>query len=165
MADHPLITYLNDHLGGSTAGLELVDRLAETAVDLGERTALAELRDEISEDRALLEVLIQQAGGSPSALKSAGGWLIEKITRLKLALDSPSEGTLARFEALEALMLGIHGKRAMWEALGIAAGRFPELRQVDFQKLEKRAVEQEARVDMFRLEAARAVLATPTRSL
>jgi hypothetical protein len=61
---------------------------------------------------------------------------------------------LGTFQALEALALGIWGKRALCSALGIAAGRDASLQVVDFAQLEHGAEAQHARVEERRLQVA-----------
>ena len=61
---------------------------------------------------------ISSAGSSRlRAWPEPAGCLGERLTRLKLPLDDPSEGALYLFEALEVLSLGIEGKRGLWQAL------------------------------------------------
>ena len=57
--------------------------------------------------------------------------------------------------ALEALVLGITGKRSLWRALQSASRALPQLARLDYAGLEKRAIEQCERVEAKRLEAAR----------
>ena len=56
------------------------------------------------------------AGG----VKEWGAWLAEKVSRLKLK-HGEADG-LGTFEALEFLVVGIHGKWALWRALSVVAG-------------------------------------------
>ena len=46
---------------------------------------------------------------------------------VKLRLDDPSGGALHRLEALEAVSVGIEGKRLLWRALAAAAEGTPGL--------------------------------------
>jgi hypothetical protein len=62
------------------------------------------------------------------------------------------------FESLEALSLGIEGKKSLWVALSAAAEVSPELRIADYERLKKRAEEQRNRVEAKRLEVAKAAL-------
>jgi hypothetical protein len=57
---------------------------------------------------------------------------------------------------LESVGLGIQGKLALWRALEAVAGSIPQLGSLDLAGLQKRAVDQFARVDRLRLQAARA---------
>ena len=52
-------------------------------------------------------------------MKEWGAWLTEKVSRLKLK-HGAADG-LGTFEALEFLVIGIHGKRALWRAMAAVA--------------------------------------------
>jgi hypothetical protein len=157
MTDEALSAYLNDHLAGSVGAIEMVERaIRENAGNLLARR-LEEVLKEIRKDQAVLEDLIEKIGSTENRLKKAGAWLAEKAGRVRLgASDEPGE--LARMEMLEALVMGIHGKRSLWRALRVVADRHAVLRSLDLDLLERRAVEQHDRVDEWRLEAAREVL-------
>jgi hypothetical protein len=151
-----LHTYLNDHLAGSETAVQLLGHLIEAAKEPEERQFFEQLRVEIGDDRETLERLLAEAGGQTSTVRQVGGWLAEKVNRLKLMLDDPARGTLERLESLELLTLGIYGKRALWRAL--AAAGLPSFAYVDFANLVKRAEDQHDRVEGRRLESARRVL-------
>ncbi len=159
MTAEALVTYLNDHWAGSAAGLDLAEHLASTAASDEERELFATLRDEIAADRDTLRDLVEAAGGRPSNLRELGGWLAERAGRLKLALDDEGEGRLRQFESLELLMLGIHGKHSLWQALHAAQPRIAAFAGKDFIALAQRAADQRDRVEAQRLFAARATLA------
>jgi hypothetical protein len=89
----------------------------------------------------------------------AAAWLWEKMAEIKLRLDDPANGPLHLFEALEAVALGIEGKRALWRSLAAAAEDHSRLGGTDYGCLEQRADEQRRRVETVRLEAAKAALA------
>ncbi|HSF43371.1 MAG TPA: hypothetical protein VLT87_26460, partial [Thermoanaerobaculia bacterium] len=61
-------------------------------------------------------------------------------------------------EALDALSLGIEGKKILWRALAAAAEDAPALQGVDYEGLTRRAEEQRRRVEALRLDAARRAL-------
>jgi hypothetical protein len=119
---------------------------------------IAKLRADIEVDILELEALMGQLQISESRTRKASAWLTEKFTQLKLRLDDPAHGDLRLFESLEALSLGIEGKRSLWLALSAAAELSPQLRIADYQRLQQRAEEQRARVEDQRLELARKAL-------
>ena len=162
MPTDALVTYLNDHLAGSTAALQLLDYLVEESDPDDRRKFFSTLRAEIAEDRGVLEDLIRRTGDRPSAVRSVGGWLAEKVGRLKLKLDDPAGDALKQLEALEVLALGIHGKMALWHALAVVGPVVPQWADVNFAQLEQRAADQEARVEARRLDAVRRLLIVPT---
>lgn len=97
-----------------------------------------------------------------SRTRKAAGWLAEKAAQLKLRLDDLTDGALRLHETLEALSLGIEGKRSLWRALAAAAEDAPALRVADYEVLARRAEEQRDRVEIRRLEAARKALIPET---
>jgi hypothetical protein len=159
MATTALATYLNDHLGGAAVAVQLLERLIDKAGTPEDAKFFSTLRAEIEEDRSVLEALVHRLGDSPSGLREFGGWIAAKFTGLKLKIDDPGSGTLDRFEAIEAIALGIHGKSRLWRALGTVAAVIPELQTLDLKALERRADDQEARMEARRLDAARLALA------
>ena len=152
-----LTTYLNDHHAGSLAAVEMIDHLIETfeAKALGQ--FFKELRLEIKSDQQILEKLIEKIGADESAIKKAGAWVAEKFSRAKIRVSDSADDQLGLLQALEALMLGITGKHALWTALAAAAERVPQLRGLDYGTLERRAIEQRDRVEAKRREVAREV--------
>ena len=156
-----LSDYLNDHLAGSVAALELLDRLVETYAGKPLERFFRDLRDDIRADQEQLEQLIAKLGLKESAVRKAGAWIAEKFSRPKIELEPASKFEVGLFLALEALVLGITGKRSLWRALGAASRAMPELARLDYAGLEKRAIDQCERVEARRLEVARAVFKSP----
>ncbi len=130
-------------------------------IEIFERKPLAQffkqLRSEIETDKQTLEKLIETIGADESAVKKAGAWVAEKFSRAKIRVSDSADDQLGLLHALEALMLGITGKRALWTALAAAAERVPQLRLLDYAKLEERAIEQRDRVEKKRRDVAREV--------
>jgi adenylate cyclase class IV len=155
-----LSDYLNDHLAGSVAALELLDRLVETYAGKPLERFFRELRDDIRRDQEQLEELIAKLGLKESAVRKAGAWIAEKFSRPKIDLEADSKSELGLFLALEALVLGITGKRSLWRALDAVSRVVPALARLDYSGLEKRAIDQCERVEARRLEIARSVFKT-----
>jgi hypothetical protein len=156
MANQHLATYLNDHLAGSVVAIELLEHLQAAQAGTAVERFLAQLRAEIEADRQELEALIDRLNFAKSRPRQAAAWLAEKMTELKLRLDDTGAGALGLLEGLEAVQIGIEGKRALWRALAAAAEDAPELQALDYARLEQRAVEQHSRVEALRLDAAKA---------
>jgi hypothetical protein len=95
---------------------------------------------------------------SESRTRKASAWVTEKFTELKLRIDDPAHGDLRLFESLEALSLGIEGKKSLWLALAAAAEVTPGLRIADYERLKQRAEDQRNRVETRRLGVAQAAL-------
>ena len=158
MADDHIATYLNDHLAGSVVAVELMENLETVYAGQPIADFIAKLRADIEVDIRELEDLMGQLQVSESRTRKASAWLTEKFTQLKLRLDDPTHGDLRLFESLEALSLGIEGKRSLWLALSAAAELSPQLRIANYQRLQRRAEQQRARVEEQRLELARKAL-------
>lgn len=152
-----LSSYLNDHLAGSVGALELLDRLMDIYKGKPLERFFSDLRNEIEVDQETLKALIAKLGEKESALRKAGAWIVEKLSRAKIQLSETRDGEMGLFLALEGLALGIHGKRSLWRALATASQTAPHLRGLDYAMLEKRAVEQHDLVEAKRLEVAREV--------
>jgi hypothetical protein len=152
-----LTTYLNDHHAGSLAALEMIDHLIETFEGKALGIFFKELRADIEADQKSLEDLIDKIGVDESAIKKAGAWVAEKFSRAKIRVNDSAGDQLGLLQALEALTLGITGKRALWTALAATAERVPQLRTLDYATLERRATEQRDRVEAKRREVAREV--------
>ena len=150
-----LTNYLNDHLAGSVGALELLDRLIDTYREKPLEQFFQSLRDDIHHDQEQLKELMQKLGAEESAVRKAGAWMVEKLSRGKIDLSEAPEGDIGLLLALEALVLGITGKRSLWRALQAASRTVPQLARLDYAGLEKRAIEQCERVEAKRLEAAR----------
>jgi hypothetical protein len=76
--------YLNDHLAGSTLGVEPSRRSASENRGSQYAAFLERLCREILEDRRTLEAVMRALDVDRSPAKPAGAWLLEKLSRLKL---------------------------------------------------------------------------------
>jgi hypothetical protein len=158
MPEQHLSTYLSDHLAALAAALELLEHLERLHTGKATDGFVAELRADITADRKELEALMARLHISVSPPRKVAAWVTEKLTELKLRLDAPENLALRRLEALEAISIGIEGKRLLWLALDAAAEDVPQLR-IDYDRLRRRAEDQRERVEVHRREAAKAVLA------
>ena len=139
-----LAIYLNDHLAGATAGVELARRLrASNRGNDAFGPPLDRVCREIEEDRTDLEQVIERLGFSRSRVKPAGAWMAEKLGRLKLNGRLHGYSPLSRVLELEGLLIGITGKMALWKTLAELEGDLG----TDFAQLTARAVEQRSAVD------------------
>lgn len=146
--------YLNDHLAGATGGVELARRLrGSNEHDPTFGPPLRRVCEEIEADRATLEQVIERLGYSPSRVKPAGAWVMEKLGRLKLNGQLRGYSPLSRLIELEGLLIGITGKIGLWQVLAeMELG--PGL-GIDLEQLSARAAEQRTAVDdLHRLAAA-----------
>jgi hypothetical protein len=91
----------------------------------------------------------------------AAGWTLEKIRRLKPNGVLLKYTPLARVVELESLLIGIAGKRAMWQVLDDVAASDDRLGPHYFSSLAERADDQLSRVEALRLDAARTAFLHP----
>jgi hypothetical protein len=154
--DNPLATYLADHLAGSVHAIEVLKAMKEqhSTDPLGEFAE--DILKEVEADRAILQSLAERVGTGSSSVKEIAAWISEKISRLKLRQSSKYD--LGTFEALEFLVLGIHGKLVLWNVLAVLAPTDSRLNNLDFKHLADRAEIQRDQVDQRRLQIAREAL-------
>jgi hypothetical protein len=158
MANEHIATYLNDHLAGSVVAIELLEHLESTHCESELGAFFKQLRTEVAADRDELQQMMERLDIGESRTRKASAWLAEKMTELKLRFDDPKDGPLRLFESLEALSLGIEGKRSLWIALKAAAEQSPSLRILDYERLTQRAQEQRNRVEIQRIDIAKKAL-------
>ena len=148
-----LATYLNDHLAGSVAAVDLLEHLIKTHEGQPLGQFFEELRTEVVSDQEVLKKLLQRFS-KESAVRKVVSWIAAKMAEAKLRAGGEKPGEMGLVQALEALVLGITGKQLLWRALNATLGASPLLRGADLGKLEERAIDQLERVEARRLEAA-----------
>ena len=155
MASNELLgVYLNDHLAGSAAGIELAGKLRDNhqGTELGD--AMDALHRDISQDKEALEELMRHLEVERHPVKEAAGWMLEKVSRLRLNPALTGGPELTRLLETEVLSLGIEGKLAMWLALKEAAAGDPRLAGTHLDRLIERARGQRRTLEPHRLAAA-----------
>ena len=155
MGSDNLTTYLQDHLAGALHAIELLKAMRDHFAGEPLGAFASQILAEVEADRDILAKLTESAGGTAGGVKEWGAWLSEKVSRLKLKHGS-ADG-LGTFEALEFLVIGIHGKRALWRALAVVATFDLRLQGIDFAQLTARAESQHQRVEEQRLACAQSV--------
>jgi hypothetical protein len=153
-----LAIYLNDHLAGATAGVELARRSAKNnqGTEFGE--FLRGLSQEIEADRETLRSVMAELGVRADRTKLAAAWGSEKIGRLKPNGRFIGYSPLSLLVELEFLHIGITGKLAMWSALQDAVEG--PLASCDLEASIERAQRQRSVVEQYRLRAANQALGT-----
>ncbi len=153
-------TYLNDHLGGANAGVEMVHRLHKKAGNGPDAAVLGPLAEDIEQDRDDLRALVDALGESGHPVKEAVGWIAGKAQRLALGEVLTGDEDLTLLLEYETLALGIDGKLALWQALLAVAAANPQLHGDDLARLADRARDQRSRIEAVRLDAARRAFVT-----
>jgi hypothetical protein len=148
-------TYVNDHLAGSVAAGELLDHLISANAGTPPVGSLLSCDKRLSKTKLPCDIYWNSSISKKSRCAKQRHGFPKKFARAKLSMEDPTGDKLARLEKLEALTLGIEGKRALWCSLNVIADRAPALQAMDLTRLEQRAAEQRQRVEAFRLDAAR----------
>ena len=112
-----LETYLQDHRAGAETGSDLAKRLAEENAGTPYEPFFARLAQEIEQDTALLEDVMESCGVDRPALKMAGAKVAERLGRLKPNEQLSGYSPLSRVLELEGLRAGVQVKLALWYAL------------------------------------------------
>lgn len=153
-----LSTYLNDHLGASKAARELLGSLIKNTPDAALVELASRLLQDLNEEAEEIEQLDKAIGGSGGGIKKIAGWVSAQAARLKIDDASSKLGT---FEAVEALVIGVTGKKALWTTLLVLSGSDFRLVGVDFQAYIERSDEQIAQLESKRLQLAISAFETP----
>lgn len=156
-----LAVYLNDHLAGSVAAIELLDHLIKDQTGQRLEKFLVDLRDDIERDQEVLRGLIQKLDLGESAVRKASAWIAEILGRAKFAGVGEQSADLGILQALEGLALGITGKELLWRALQTVEANLSQLQGLDLKRLEQRARDQFEGVEKERLHLARETFAAP----
>ncbi|HEV7585248.1 MAG TPA: hypothetical protein VGO14_05665 [Solirubrobacteraceae bacterium] len=156
--------YLNDHLAGATAALELARRLVRSNGGKDYGPPLAQLAVDIEEDRNSLLSIMAELEVGVDRVKLAAGWAAEKLGRLKLNGRLLSYSPLSRVMELELLLLGVTGKLALWRALHQLAPSEPRLERGELERLIERAERQAQELETLRQRAVSDAFGAPERT-
>ena len=96
MNEKHLTNYMKDHFAGSVAAVELLNHLISSHRGKTHEQFFIQLREEIGEDQEVLQVLLHDLGAAGGAVRNTTAFLSEKLARIKLLLEDPSGGQLAR---------------------------------------------------------------------
>lgn len=151
--------YLNDHLTGASAAIELAKRCLSS----NQGTTLAEdleaFLSEAEEDRTVLRDLMATLEIPEDPVKKVAAVVAERAGRLKLNGQLVGYSPLSRLLELEGLCVGIEGKLGLWRSLQCLEDTNGAIAAVDLKRLIDRAADQRRVLEVHRLEAAVAALA------
>jgi hypothetical protein len=153
-----LAAYLNDHLAGSVVGVELARRIVKQNAGNEYGRRMAEIAEEIEEDRAELRTLMDRLGIRQRQIRLGIAWVGEKIGRLKPNGQLVGYSPLSRVIELEGLVIGITGKLELWRSLQVVDDQVHEFDEAEIKRLTERAESQRERVEGMRIRAAEAAL-------
>ncbi|MFD3851640.1 hypothetical protein ACFWVB_38070, partial [Streptomyces microflavus] len=146
-----------------TGGLELFRRAAQARTDGAGGTVLADLAQQVEEDRDALADIMADLGVPTSQSKAAMGWLAEKAGRLKPNGHILSRSPLSDLLETESMLLGVLGKAACWRTLRILAESDERLPTDHLDTLLERAEQQSDTLEELRSAAAsRTLLSQPS---
>ncbi|WP_158895926.1 hypothetical protein [Amycolatopsis anabasis] len=151
--DRFLSIYLNDQLAMGIAWRELARRAqkANRATELGD--TLSRVAAEIAEDVETFGDIMRRLRIRRNLAKGALTTLAERIGRLKPNGRVATYSPLSRFEELEVLIMGIEGKKQLWNTLDQLADLKTRLPDIDFRRLIDRASRQRALLEPHRAQA------------
>lgn len=152
-----LAVYLNDHLTGATGGDELARRLRNSFRDAPGEQTMAQIADEIAEDRATLLTLMRRLDVKVNRINPLLGWLGEKLGRIKFNGQLLRRSPLSTLIELEAMRLGVEGKAAAWRTLHSICDHETALHPNEMQQLIDRAERQITELESLRKSAAAAI--------
>lgn len=158
--------YLNDQLAAGVLWRETARRAQRNNSDTDAGEALARVATAISEDVATFERIMARLAVRRSPIKPLLAMAAERAGRLKPNGRLVSYSPLSRFVELDFLVMGIEGKKVLWQTLRDCAGLAERLPDLDFDELIERARRQRDELEPHRRAAGaaafgRAPLAVP----
>jgi hypothetical protein len=156
---HLLRIYLNDHLAGAAGGTGLARRLAQSHRGTAAERDLASLLREVEDDRAALLEIMSKLDVVRTYYKEPIAALAERAGRLKLNGSLLRRSPLSTVVELEAMLLGVTGKRSGWLSLRELAQSDTRLDKARLDTLIGRADQQLATIERLRVRAVREALA------
>ena len=151
-------TYVNDHLAGSAAGLELLRFIVGSNPGTELARELEPTIGQLQEERRMLGRLLGRLGVRVDPVRQGVAWAGEKAARVRFARFVTRDADLSRLLELEAMSAGVDGKRCLWWSLLAIEDDHPELAELPLRDLEERARQQRELLERHRLAAARRAL-------
>lgn len=146
--------YLNDHLAGSVAGLELAVRTETENRSNPAGRYLAAFIPELRHDQSVLKSVMQTLELKEDPLKTRAAWVSEKLGRLKLNGSLVRYSPLSRLVELEGLCVATEGRLSLWRTLARLSAKDTRLAGHDFEALIARGETQQAALQHLRARAA-----------
>jgi hypothetical protein len=156
--EETLATYLNDHLAGSVAALQLMDRICAAHGDGPIGLLMTRLRADVAFEQTQVRQLLTALSAKESQVRRAVAWIGEQFLRFKIGAGERDDSGLMLFEALEALSMGFFGRMSLWRILSVVRDDLPLA--LDFDALATRASRHLADLEEARLAAGLAALSS-----
>jgi hypothetical protein len=155
VVDDFLAIYLRDQLALGIGWRELARRAEQSnrGSELG--GAVERVAGAIAEDVQTFEAIMRRLSVRPNPVKNVMAMAAERAGRLKLNGRVRGYSPLSRFVELEALVMGIEGKKVLWTTLADIAELRSRVPDVDFDELIARADKQRAELEPFRVRVGK----------
>ena len=141
------VTYLRDHLAGADTAIQVVHGLRDAYRGSPEGTLFGSLYDQFREDRGVVEGILAELGYTSRSTKRLAGRATGNALR---AVAGGAAGDLSLFRTLEALAIGVQGKRCLWRAAQALVGLPHPPGRRSFAELEADAVHQWETIERHR---------------
>jgi hypothetical protein len=156
-----LTGYLQEHLSGADVAIDVVERLRRTQANVDERQLFAWLYEELEADREVVQALLKTLGSSSRSPKPLFGHASGSLLKL---VAGGALGELSLFRTLEALAIGVQGKRCLWRALQSLRPSLPVPGGRSLSELESAAVHQWEAIEQRRRSLVSGTFATTDSS-
>lgn len=140
-------TYLRDHLAGADAAIDMVQGLRDAYRGSPEGVLFGSLCEQFRDDRAVVEGVLAELGYTSRSAKRLAGRAAGSALRV-VAGGAP--GDLSLFRTLEALAVGVQGKRCLWRAAQVLVALPHPPGGRSFVELEADAVRQWETIEQHR---------------
>ena len=145
--------YLNDHLAGATAGLELARRMARTHRATPVGAALDGLAHDLESEREALLEIMAHLDVTVRHYKVYGAWILERLGRAKLNGRLLTRSPLSSLLEFEVLRLGVEGKAALWRTIWVLTADRDDSMTIRLSALLTAAQEQAELLEKLRMRA------------
>ena len=146
-----LAIYLRDHHAAGVAGVRVAQRVASAVERDSGSDDLRRVASEIRQDLIVLEGIMRRLGVEPDRVKDTLSRIAERVGGLKLNGRLLRRSPLSDLLELEALVVGITGKQALWVTLR----ELPSVNLEELDQLVERAEDQKRVVESARVTAAK----------
>jgi hypothetical protein len=144
-----LSTYLERHLSGSEVAVRLADGLLDRTSDPEERTFLERFSVELEQERSILRSTLEGLHHDKGLVQRGIGIASGVAAMAKSALPRSED----ELEVLEALAVGVWGKRLLWGSLQVIAAADDRFVGLPLGALSRQAEDQERELLGLRQQA------------
>ena len=142
-----LATYLREHLVGADTAIRIVQGLRDAYRGSSQGALFGSLYEQFRDDRSVVEGILAELGYTSRSAKRLAGRATGSALRV-VAGGAP--GDLSLFRTLEALAIGVQGKRCLWRAAQTLVGLPHPAGRRSFVELEADAVRQWETIEQHR---------------